>query len=218
MTKPTSPFWLFPFVAIALTPLQLAMQQSGDRTFLLRLEREIVAEHNRARSDPSGYAAHLGELKRYFDGKLLKRPGEIAVITDEGVLAVNEAIRVLERTQPVERVKVSRGLSRAARDHVNDQGPRGRLGHSGSDGSEPWDRAGRYGDWRQVVAENITYGTDTGRKVVLQLIIDDGVRDRGHRDNVFNPVYRVIGVACGEHAKFRIMCTIVYAGGFDENQ
>ena len=65
MTKQTSLFWLFPFVAMALTPSHLAMQESGDRKFLLRLEREIVAEHNRARSDPSGYAAHLGDLKRY---------------------------------------------------------------------------------------------------------------------------------------------------------
>ena len=92
----------------------------------------------------------------------------------------------------------------------------GEVGHTGTDGSDPWERLRRYGAIRGSAAENISYGGATGRDVVLQLLIDDGVRDRGHRDNMFDPLFHVVGVSCGPHAEYEVMCVLVYAQGFDE--
>ena len=50
----------------------------------------------------------------------------------------------------------------------------------------------------------------------MHLIIDDGVADRSHRSNVFNGDLRVLGVACGVHARFDTVCTVTYAAGFSE--
>lgn len=191
------------------------LAQAGNANFSA-LEQAIIAETNAARTNPQAYAAKLEKLIPYFDGNLLKLPGEIPLRTQEGVSAVNEAIQFLKSASSLSPLTASRGMSKAAADHVNDQGPSGKLGHTGTDGSKPWDRLNRYGEWQMVVGENISYGPNTGEDVVMGLIIDDGVSDRGHRDNIFKPEFRVSGVACGDHAQYRIMCTIDYAGGYEE--
>ncbi len=178
------------------------------------LEDAIVEEHNLARQNPKAYVQHLAILGRRFEGKMIHFPGEPSVITQEGVKAVTEAIQYLLDVNPLPPLTASKGISRAAEDHVLDQGPRGATGHDGSDGSKPWDRVARYGKWDVVVGENISYGPDQARRVVMGLIIDDGVPDRGHRHNIFSPEFRFIGVACGPHFTFRTMCTIDYAADF----
>jgi len=183
---------------------------------LSALEQAIIAETNAARTNPQAYATKLENLTQYFDGNLLKIPGEIPLRTQEGVSAVNEAIQFLKSASPQSPLTASMGMSKAAADHVNDQGPGANLGHTGTDGSQPWDRLNRYGEWQQVVGENISYGPSTGEDVVVGLIVDDGVPSRGHRDNIFKPEFRVTGVACGDHAQYRIMCVITYAGGYKE--
>lgn len=197
--------------AIQRTGLQGARQSS-----LSSLEQEIVEEMNRARQNPAGYARYLEELKAYFDKDLLKLPGKIPVRTREGVKAVEEAVAFLKQARPLGKLKVSEGMSRAARDHVLDQGRSGKTGHIGQDGSKPYERMERYGSWEGLSGENIAYGDETARMIVMQLIIDDGVPNRGHRENIFNPEFRFTGVAVGSHPIYRTMCVITFAGQFVE--
>ena len=67
-----------------------------------------------------------------------------------------------------------------------------------------------------IFAENLAYGPERARDVVMGLIIDDGVPDRGHRRNIFDPRLRVIGVACGPHEVYGSMCVMDYAGEYTE--
>ena len=67
------------------------------------------------------------------------------------------------------------------------------------------------------MAENISYGGNTARGVIIQLIVDDGVSSRGHRVNMFNPAYRFVGVGCGIHARLGDLCVMEFSAGYIEN-
>lgn len=184
--------------------------------FLSQIEMEIVEEMNLVRQNPAAYARYLENLKKYYDNDLLQFPGKTPVRTQEGVKAVEEAIRFLRSAEPVAKLKISEGLSRAARDHVSDQSRSGKTGHIGNDGSKPYERMERYGSWEGLSGENIAYGDDSARMIVMQLIIDDGVPTRGHRENILSQEFRYTGVAVGGHPIYRTMCVIDYAGEFTE--
>ena len=49
----------------------------------------------------------------------------------------------------------------ASRDHVLDTGPDGVTGHTGTDGSSPSDRVGKYVTVEGMSGENIAYGDET---------------------------------------------------------
>ena len=175
------------------------------------LARAIHDETNTLRRNPAAYAAHLERMLPRFDGTLLERPGRPYLRTEEGASAVREAIAALKSRKPMPPLRWSKGLAAAAADHVRDQGPGGHMEHRGTDGSNPAKRAERYGRWITGMAENIAYGENPAREVVIQLLVDDGVRDRGHRKNLLNPDWGTEGVACGPHKEYEQMCVMDYA-------
>ena len=189
-----------------------------EANYLSPSEKAVVHEINLARTAPKNYASFLEPFKKYYHEKLIKLPNETPIITKEGVEALMEATRFLRSTKPVPLLNLSKGMSWGARDHVKDLGLSGGSQHRGSDRSQPWDRVNRYGIWQKVIGENISFGHDRARNIVMSLIIDDGVPHRGHRKNIFNSDFRVIGVACGEHPNYKTICIITLAGGYIERE
>ena len=170
------------------------------------LTREILAEINFARTQPRRYAERLRVYRTQFRGKIVYYPGNPdGLRTSEGVKAVDEAIRFLEKQEPLGPVEEAPLLARAAGDHVAEQGPRGATGHISRDGADPCDRVKSRGGG-SYVAEVITYGPPSAAEVVRQLIVDDDVPGRGHRKALFAAELRYAGVACGPHRTYRMMC------------
>jgi uncharacterized protein YkwD len=177
---------------------------------------EIINELNLARTSPRAYANILKTRKQYYKGKVYAAPGQTPVGSHEGLKAVDEAIRYLESVSPMNPLKYSQGLSKAAMDHVNDIGPKGTTSHTGSDGTRVNNRIERYGEWRGACGENIMYGALTSRDIVVALIIDDGVADRGHRRAIFTPEYALVGAAYGYHSDYDIVCVQNFAASYRE--
>jgi len=150
-----------------------------------------------------------------MNGNSMVLPGGTRIRTKEGTAAVDEAISFLRKTQPQAPLAQSPGLSRAAADHCADQAGGG-FGHAGRDASNAGGRMSRYGSPSGSWGENISYGKSRARDVVIALIIDDGLRARKHRVNIFNPNFNFAGAAFGRHARFGTMCSMDFAGGYAE--
>jgi uncharacterized protein YkwD len=181
-----------------------------------RVELEVLDRLNWARAYPDSLADHLEMLRPHFQGRILAVPGEPRLSTQEGVAAVDEAIRVLRRLEGRPPLALSRGLSRAAAELAEYQGPRGEIGHLGRGGSTPSDRADRHGAWQVSLSEAISYGPANGLDIITTLMVDDGVANRGHRESLLDPRFRVAGIALGPHSRLRYLCVIDLAVGFEE--
>ncbi|WP_432770342.1 MAG: CAP domain-containing protein [Sphingopyxis sp.] len=186
--------------------LALALGVSAAAAAPSRFESGVLAELNRFRGDPAAYADVLRSYRPRFEGRLLiaEAGDEIDILTNEGVAAVDEAIRHLRAQKPLTRLTPSDLLARAAADHVADQSRSGAVGHY-TRGDGPGERMKARGGG-PYVNEVITYGHHSPEGVVHQLLIDDGVPDRGHRYSLLRTTHRYAGIACGPHRVHRTMC------------
>jgi uncharacterized protein YkwD len=181
------------------------------------LEREVLAELNLLRKNPAAYARALEKMRGQYVGNILRRgKGQAPIKTVEGEPALLEAIAALRATRAMGPLEVNRALAAGARDHVTDQAPTGEIGHRGTDGSNSLHRISRYGRSDGMSAEVIDYGWDNARDIVIDLLIDDGIANRGHRINVLEPAYATAGVSCGGHKRFGVMCVVELAERFQE--
>lgn len=183
--------------------------------YLTDNEKAVVLEINKLRSDPVAYAVeYLEPMLKMYKGTMLYMPGNVPIITREGITALKDAIAELKRSKPAAPLFPDHRLTHSARDHQKDQSKSGKTGHKGSDGSTIDKRIERYGDWNKKISENIFYGDPDARSVVLHLVIDDGVPSRGHRKNFLDPDLRLVGVACGSHKVYSHVCVMNFAAGF----
>jgi len=187
-----------------------------DSSFLSSLEKAVVEEINLARGNPGNYLRILEQNRIYYRGNRLEKPGSVPIVTKEGVAALDEAARYLGRKQSSPPIAVSRDMPLGARDLVAEQQTSGTVGHTGRNGKSADDRVSRYGTWTKSMSENIEYGSNEARSIVMNLIVDNGVPGRGHRTNLMNPGFTVVGVACGSHPIYRHMCVLTFGGAYKE--
>jgi hypothetical protein len=194
------------------------LNTAANASYLSPLEKDIVYEINLFRSNPAQYAEkYIAPLAKNYKGKILSYPGDIPIKTVEGVSALHECVRDLKKAIPLPLVYPNPALTRAAENHSADQSRTGRTGHTGSDNSNLRTRIERYGKWEKQIAENIAYGNTSARQTVIFLLIDDDVRNRGHRKTFLNPNLALVGVSCGKHPDYQTMCVMDFAAGMTED-
>jgi uncharacterized protein YkwD len=196
-------------IAIALVmAADMNLHRPDEAQRRIETERAVLAELNRARTSPAALAVSLQQERAFYQGNLLVRPGAgEAILTEEGVAPVDEAIAFIGHEGGESPLMAAPLLAAAAADHRADQGDSGMVGHVGGDGSTPADRLRRRGG-SVYVGEVIAYGSDDPAGIVRQLIVDDGVADRGHRRLLYDASLRYAGVSCGTHPVYRYMCVV----------
>jgi uncharacterized protein YkwD len=195
-----------------------ALDAAADIDYLSGVEKDVILEMNKVRSNPKKYAElYIKPALKYYSGKNYSEPGQTAIVTQEGTSAVNNCISALSSSKSAGLLTAEKGIWLAAKDHAADQSKTGKTGHDGSDGSNPFQRMERYGGGYTAAGENCAYGPNTGRDIVVQFLIDDGVPSRGHRKNIMNGAFTQTGLSIQTHPQFRYCCVIDYAKGYISN-
>ncbi len=216
VAQPTQPSSTQPAEPTAPVPTEPATEDP--ETLVLRqVEREMLAAANRLRADPPTYASELETFRSYYDGAYIDYPGrQVRVITNEGIAAADEAIRVARRASPARNLRWSEGLARAAREHAIEIGAAGHIEHRGADMRGPTDRMEKYGRVGGYSAENIGTGDTNGTDMINALFVDDGVANRGHRTILLTKAYTVVGIGCAPHSRYQRVCVMDFAELYDE--
>jgi uncharacterized protein YkwD len=115
----------------------------------------------------------------------------------EEVHAIESLLKDLKNTPPLSILEPDKGIYVAARMHGLDQDRHNwSLGHMGSDGSWPWERIRKFSPLMIAGNENLAgrFPEPTARDIVIQLLIDSGIPEYGHRHNMLDPKWT--HVAC----------------------
>ena len=164
-------------------------------------EQAVIDEINFARTEP----------KEYVTQRLSPSVLDVSKKSESYIAALEELTDRMLRMEAVPGLTPASGLNKCSAEWVKISGPEGYVGHEKTIAS----RFKKYCTYVSF-AENCSYGYSTGKDIVIALLIDDGVEDRGHRNNILNPAYKNIGAAIGPHKKYGTMCCIDFAYGYQE--
>jgi hypothetical protein len=129
-------------------------------------ELAYIKEINLIRTNPKAYIQYVKEY--------ISSPWSAVV---EREIAIKELIPLLDSMKPLPEYKISGELRKDANNHPVDS-VKVDMYH---DGTFSWVKIPNNG-----VGENITFGTDIKRSILVALI-DGSSSNRGHRKNILNP-------------------------------
>ncbi len=184
------------FVALLFTilPSNLILAQSMDTSsppVLLTteednqsFEQEVLAEINRARTNPGVYADWLESLKPYFEDKLLQLPDTEGVTLEEGVNVLEEAIVFLRSQTPLTAINSTESLNSIAQRILKNP-------------------------TRVSTYQSSSSQASTATLLVLKLILDDGDPNRPNRQRLFQADLANNGIACQPEEDLHL-CVIAY--------
>ncbi|MCX6140765.1 MAG: CAP domain-containing protein [Candidatus Kapabacteria bacterium] len=174
--------------------------QSQGQQQIDSIQREVLQVLNTVRNDPQSF---IPAIERY---RTHVRSFTKSVKALDA--AVKEIKAQLKKERPLPLLNMQGALQSAAEDHASDITSHDVMGHIGSDGSDPLKRVNTYGQINSL-GEAITYGHNTPELIIASFLVDEGTPDRGHRKNLLNPTYTLVGIAIGTHSTYGRACVIV---------
>ncbi len=162
-----------------------------DVSYLTESEKQVIYLCNLARLNGKLFAETY--LQQYIDeAKAAKTAYTASLFTD------------LKKLKPLEVFQPQKDLYENAKDHAIESGKKGTMGHQNYEA-----RFKKYSPNYQEMAENCDYGNDEPLDIVMSLLIDEGVPDKGHRANILDDKLFSIGVSIATHSKHgfnAVMC------------
>lgn len=177
---------------------QAAWTNVYDAPNLGKVEKEVLYYTNLLRSNPKKFS--ITYLKNYLD----------TVSKSYHSKNVRSLQRDLKKTPALPLLKFNKTLHDFAIQHATTTGKKGKVGHRSVKGKSYNNRIKPLFENFEYVGENIHYGSVDPLTIVIELLIDEGVPDLGHRKNLLDPSFNAAGVALKFHKKYRHNCVIEY--------
>lgn len=177
---------------------QAAWTNIATASDLGEVEKEVLYYTNLLRSNPKKFNDTY--LKNYLD----------TVSKSYASKNVRSLQRDLKKSNPLPLLQFNKKLTDFAKQHAVSTGKRGKVGHRSIKGKSYNKRIKPLFETFQYVGENIHYGSVDPLTIVIELLIDEGVPDLGHRKNLLDPVFNSAGAALEFHKKYRNNCVIEY--------
>ena len=208
-------------LALHAQPADQLYNTAKNAQYMKPVERDMINEINIVRANPSVYIKVLEPMllsakndlrirgkgsKNYSltfrtrteNGKTTNTIDTTWHYTnEEEVKAIQTLVNDLKKLKPLSILLPDSGIYLAGRKHALDNDAhQWTLMHTGSDGSDPWDRITKFSPGMAFGNENIAgrFPEPTAREIVLQLLIDSGIPGYGHRYNLLDPQWT--HVAC----------------------
>ncbi len=167
------------------------LNTADDVDYLTEEEKKVILFMNMARHDGPLFAQTF--LTTYIKENHLRNSSYIRSLNQD-----LEGVAGLVPLQP------ERDLTASALEHALKSGKEGRTGHQGFNKRfEPL-----LGNPYMHVGENCSYGYETAIDIVISLLIDEGVKNQGHRNNILSVDFNSIGVAIEPHLTYRTNCVM----------
>lgn len=165
-----------------------------DILYLEPKEKEVIFYLNLVRLDPKLFSETY--LKKYTDS------------TKTQTTNTRSLKKTLDNTTPMQALQPQNDLYLIAREHAKKFGKENKIGH----GNFPERVKNVKYKYSQYLGENCDYGQHSALEIVMRLLIDERIKDLGHRKNILDPKYHNVGAAIQPHKRYISNCVIDFGG------
>jgi hypothetical protein len=166
-------------------------------------EKNVIFYTNLVRINPSLFSETV--LTHYLDSLKIKDDQWIASLKKE-----------LKSTKKMSILYFRKDLFTMAKTHAIGMGKSGKIGHTNPRGKNFQQRAKEAVLIYNGVYENCQYGYNDGLSIVIDLLIDEGINNLGHRKTILNPELQYIAPSIQPHKKYNYNCVIEYGGALNQ--
>ena len=174
--------------------------------------QKVVEEVNKIRLNPKTYSNKIRGYLSCFQGNVLRIPKQPGLMTQEGPTAYREAADFLLSLPKLQPLSIDNGLTSVAQEMATE------LSHYEEfEQMNEIDRDSiieKYGHYEGQFGESTDFGSMTPEMVVINLLVDDGDKNRSNRKMLFKETYRKIGCGCAPHSTYKSVTVIMFATNF----
>ena len=174
--------------------------------------QKVVDEVNKIRLNPKTYSNKIRGYLSCFQGNVLRIPKQPGLMTKEGPAAYREAADFLLSLPKLQPLTLDPALNSAAQEMASELSHFEEFEQMNSINREAIIE--KYGRYEGQFGESTDFGSLSPEMVVVNLLVDDGDKNRTDRKMLFKETYRKIGCGNAPHSTYQSVTVIMYATNF----